>query len=184
MLSRINQLASCRTSLLSGVLAVALLALACGGDNTPADDPTETGPATPTARNETNTPGEPTAVGSSLMLAAGTFQLPAAESFGEAGFHEPIIVTDVISEDLGSTAGATLSVVLRDVSRPQQDCSSQHPLSGCATVDWSDDEDRPKVPPGGVLDNRLSLSLGSASRDLFLSESGNLATSPDAFQPG
>jgi len=165
MLSLMNRLASRRISLLSGVLAVALLAVACGGDKTDA-------------------PGEPATVGSSLVLAAGTFQLPAAESFGEAGFHEPIIVTDVISEDLGSTAGSTLSIIVRDVTRPQQDCSSEHPLSGCATVDWSDQEGRPNVPPGGVFDNWLSLSLDSARRDLFLSESGDLATSPDVFQPG
>jgi hypothetical protein len=56
-------------------------------------------------------------------------------------------------------------------------------LSGCATVDWSDFEDRPRVPAGGVFDNHLSVVSSSGAIDLFLSERRGLASSPDEYSP-
>lgn len=81
-------------------------------------------------------------------------------------------------------SGRKLVVRLRESSRPGQTCSQDHPLSGCATVDWSDSPDRPRVPASGVFDNSLTLSLARGPLTLFLRADGALATSPEAFNPG
>lgn len=117
-------------------------------------------------------------------LAAGEFSLPAAGAFGQAGFHKVLAASGRLPRALGRTSGMRLVVMLRDAGRQNQTCSSEHPLSGCATVDWSDNESRPHVPPGGVFDNSLIVRLASGSRKFFLSESGVLADKPDAFSPG
>lgn len=75
-------------------------------------------------------------------------------------------------------------VRLRESSRPGQTCSKDHPLSGCATVDWSDSRDRPKVPASGVFDNSLTLPLAGGPATVFLRADGALATRPEAFNPG
>lgn len=163
-----------RTALPSAVLGLALLAAACAGGDNRSAVPTESSTDATVERDEP----APSA------LAAGTFRVPAAASFGDPGFHEPVLITSVLPEELDSTADRTIVLALRDVTRPQQDCSREHPLSGCATVDWSDHEDRPNVPPGGVFDNRITLQLASGPLTVFLSESGDLAAAPDSFQPG
>jgi hypothetical protein len=76
-----------------------------------------------------------------------------------------------------------LSVRLVDIGRPDQKCDREHPLSGCATVDWSDFEDRPGVPTGGVFDNHLNLVSASGPLQLFLSETDGLAETPDSYSP-
>jgi len=141
------------------VLGAALLAAACGG-------------AEETASPPQVLPG--------TVLAAGDFDLPAAEAFGEPGFHEVRTAEATLPDGLGATKGRRLVLRLRDAGRPDQSCDSEHPLSGCATVDWSDDESRPNVPPGGVFDNRLELG----GQTFFLSESGALGGTPDQFRPG
>ncbi len=157
-------------ALLVAPALLVLAAAACGGDG-----------ATDTTRPEATAVGaEGESAGS--VLAAGTFSLPAAEAFGEAGFHESVLVTAVAPE--AAPAGRRLVVSLRDASRRQQVCSRQHPLSGCATVDWSDDESRPNVPPGGVFENRLTLALTTGPIDLFFHESGELTPAPESFKPG
>ena len=75
-------------------------------------------------------------------------------------------------------------VTLWDAGRPDQACSQDHPLSGCATVDWSDAESRPKVPAGGVFDNNLKLQLSEGERTFYLSEQGFLTNEADTFDPG
>jgi hypothetical protein len=115
------------------------------------------------------------------VLASGSFDLPAADSFDAPGFHEVLEFTTAIP---AASAGGSLIVRLRDVSRPNQTCDSEHPLSGCATVDWSDFEDRPAVPSGGVFDNRLSIDLADGTRTWYLSETGALADTPDDYSPG
>lgn len=90
----------------------------------------------------------------------------------------------MVPADLGPTVGLRLVLALQDLSRADQQCDREHPLSGCATVDWSDSEGRPNVPAGGVFDNRVTLSLGAGERDFFLSESGTLLPAADAFRPG
>lgn len=120
----------------------------------------------------------------SVLLAAGRFSLPAANSFGDRGFHEVLSATHLLSADLDVPPGVPLIVSLRDAGRPGQSCARDHPLSGCATVDWSDFDGRPGVPPGGVFDNHVTIALDDGPRTLFLGESDALADVPDAYSPG
>ena len=110
--------------------------------------------------------------------------LPAAGSFNDRGFHEALTATHELPPDLRLPPGARLVLSLRDVGRPSQQCGREHPLSGCATVDWSDATGRPHVPASGVFDSHVTLALAGGSRLFFLSESGALADAPDAFSPG
>ena len=66
---------------------------------------------------------------------------------------------------------------------PEMTCSREHPISGCATVDWSDARSRPSVPPGGVFDNSITSEMASGERSFFLSESGALNDEPDILVP-
>lgn len=148
-------------------LVVALLA-ACGdGDEGGAPQRTETQGA-----------------GERDVIAAGVLELPAASSFGAPGFHEVLMAQPSVPADIGPTAGRRLVLSLRDVGRPDQECSQQHPLSGCATVDWSDSPGRPNVPPDGVFDNHLALELSTGPLTLFFHEDAELATEPEQFEPG
>ena len=118
-------------------------------------------------------------------LTTGEFRLPAASSFGAPGFHEVLTAAYQVPADLGSTEGLRLVLRLRDVASPRSTCPRDQPLSGCATVDWSDGESRPNVPRGGVFDNSIAFRLGSGPLALFLSESGALNREPeDRFDPG
>ena len=121
---------------------------------------------------------------SAVRMATGEFDLPAAAAFGDPGFHETIRLTHSTPSALEPTAGMRIVVALWDAGRPEQACSREHPLSGCATVDWSDAESRPKVPAGGVFENSLKLQLGAGARTFYLSERGFLADEADIFDPG
>jgi hypothetical protein len=110
--------------------------------------------------------------------------LPAAGAFGEPGFHEVLNAAHSLPEDLGDVWRKTLVLRLWDAGRSGVACSSQHPLSGCATVDWSDAPGRPNVPAGGVFRNTVTLRLASGEHTLFLSESESLRDDPDPFKPG
>ena len=114
-------------------------------------------------------------------LAKGTFSLPAAQSFDDPGFHHVVSVTARMP---GAAKGRRLVLLLRDASRPAQTCASEHPLSGCATVDWADFPERPHVPAGGVFRNALTLQLGTGPRTFFLSQTGTLAPRADRYSPG
>ena len=117
-------------------------------------------------------------------LASGELLLPAATSFGTPGFHDVLTDSQTIPEDLTAAAGRRLVLTLRDLGRPEQRCAREHPLSGCATVDWSDFDGRPNVPPGGVFEHRLVLQLASGEQSFFLSDSGSLSEAPDRYKPG
>lgn len=119
-----------------------------------------------------------------LVLATGLFTLPAASSFEDRGFHEVLTATHQLPSDVAFPEGARLVVSLRDATRPDQRCTRQHPLSGCATVDWSDADGRPGVPTGGVFNNSVTVHLVQGPRTFFLSESNSLLDVPDAFRPG
>jgi hypothetical protein len=152
-----------------------MLAAACGGAGT-SDSPASTGA-------DTNPPQSSVAPsGADVVVFSGSIEVPAAAAFGDSGFHEPFTLSGTVPE---SAAGVTgdLVVKLVDVGRPSQTCEREHPLSGCATVDWSDFENRPGVPAGGVFDNRLNIVLASGAVDLFLSESRGLAATPDQYSP-
>ncbi|GMQ85738.1 MAG: hypothetical protein BMS9Abin07_1306 [Acidimicrobiia bacterium] len=116
------------------------------------------------------------------MVLSGSFEVPAAGAFGDPGFHEAFTLTGTVPR---SAAGITGVVVVRlfDAGRPDQVCDRDHPLSGCATIDWSDFEERPAVPDGGVFDNRLSVVFSSGTAELFLTERRGLAATPDQFSP-
>ena len=134
----------------------------------------------PTARSPI-----PTATGGGIQrLASGEFLLPAADAFGAPGFHEVLIDVQTLPDDLSVASGDRLILRLRDLGRPDQSCSRDHPLSGCATVDWSDFDGRAKVPPGGVFEHSLTLRLASGDRSFFLSESGSLNDASDSYKPG
>jgi hypothetical protein len=117
-------------------------------------------------------------------LTTGQLRLPAAAAFGQPGFHEVLVATGRVPRRMRATKGLRLVLTLRDAQRPRQTCSSEHPLSGCATVDWSDDPARPKVPAGGVFRNGLTLRLASGVRTFFLRADGTLSSKPEPYQPG
>jgi hypothetical protein len=146
-------------------LALALALMACG--NTAG--PTALAPSAPTT-------GE--------VLAGGVFSLVEADAFGQPGFHEVVAVSATLPAAAPPDLGRTLVIRLRDAGRPGQTCAQDHPVSGCATVDWSDSPDRPNVPRSGVFDNSLSLPLATGTTTLFLRANGALAASPEAFDPG
>lgn len=117
-------------------------------------------------------------------LAVGEFILPAAADFGDPGFHAVVTASATLTASLPATGVRDIVLTLKDAGRPQQTCATEHPLSGCATVDWSDSPDRPHVPPAGVFINTLTVQLSSGPHTFYLSMSGALANGPDAFQPG
>ena len=155
------------------VAAFAILAAACGGGAT-TDSPTTADVGLPS----TIAP----ATGADVVVFSGSIEVPAAGAFGDSGFHEPFTLSGAVPESAAGVAG-DLVVRLVDANRPAQTCERDHPLSGCVTIDWSDFEDRPGVPPGGVFDNRLSIVLASGAVELFLSESRGLAAAPDQYSP-
>ena len=168
----------------SSALIALVMVAACGSSSPTAPAEPDGGLAPPTTGHPPST--EIGALPPTVLkaLAAGELKLPAAGSFGEAGFHEVLVASHHLPLDLGQSAGQRLVLTLQDSGRTEQTCSSQHPLSGCATVDWSDDTSRPKVPPGGVFDNSLTVQLVSGVSTFFLSESGRLNDAPDPFEPG
>ncbi len=119
-----------------------------------------------------------------VVLAVGEIDLQAAEAFGEPGFHSTFMLVHELEADVTSRDARRLVLTLWDAGRPAQTCDREHPLSGCATIDWSDAESRPNVPPGGVFNNSLTLELESGSQTFFLSETDVLHDAPDAFDPG
>ena len=170
------------------LLPLFLLAACGGGSDAPAtqaqspaadlpsDAPQSTDAATTPADAAPADAAAPSDLGrpETIVLAAGEFLLPAASAFGESGFHEVLAARATLPAGLGATSGLRPVLALRDASRPQQTCGQQHPLSGCATVDWSDSETRAAVPPGGVFDNRIDLRTTSGPRTL---------TSPSTTKP-
>ncbi len=117
-------------------------------------------------------------------LASGDFRLPAATAFGEPAFHEVLTSTQQLPADLRPSAGLRLVLRLRNVRKPEITCSRDQPLSGCATVDWSDARIRRNEPPSGVFENILTLQLASGPRTFYLSEAGVLNDQPDPLDPG
>ena len=157
---------------LTVVVALSLVVVACSGENLTI--PTDDSRSTPTA--------SPAGGDGGFVLLEGEVELVAASAFGDPGFHEVLVVTGTIPQAVAGMTGE-LSVRLVDIGRPDQKCDREHPLSGCATVDWSDFEDRPGVPAGGVFDNHLNLVSMSGPLQLFLSETDGLAETPDSYSP-
>ena len=161
----------------------ALVAAACGGGSEEVESVAQG------VAEEAGAAAEPEAASiaveaeEEVVLASGMLVLPAAQAFGDAGFHEVLTAQTTLPDGVVE-AGSRVVLRLRDLTRPGQTCGSEHPLSGCATVDWSDFEGRPGVPEGGAFRQRLTLALSDGPRDFFLSEDGDLASAPDAYAPG
>ena len=126
----------------------------------------------------------PAAATAPTTLLQGALALPAADSFGAPGFHQVLVAGGRVPARVASAKRFRLTLTLRDLGRPHRRCSTDHPLSGCATVDWADDPSRPKVPAGGVFSNRITLRLGRSVQTLYLRRSGTLARAPDPYAPG
>lgn len=114
---------------------------------------------------------------------AGTLELPAAVAFGDPGFHQVLTFQGTVA-DAPAAGPVTIVLSLVDATRPSQTCSQEHPLSGCATVDWSDDPTRPGTPDSGVFDNRITVRLADREHDLYLTPEGNFREDPNLFEPG
>jgi len=152
-------------------------AVACGGaDQTVTPSPSNTiVPATEIISSGPN---------GAIILAAGELDLSSVNSQEEPGFHQVLTATHKLPLGLGATTGHMLVIKLWDAGRPEGTCSSEHPRSGCATVDWSDGRSRPSVPPGGVFDNSITFEIATGVRSFYLSELGALNDEPDALVPG
>lgn len=132
---------------------------------------------------DTTGPDAMPAVSQAGTIATGELDVPAATSFEEPGFHLAFERAHAVPDDLAPPAGAKLVVRMWDASRPDQTCTQEHPLSGCATVDWSDAVGRPNVPDSGVFDNRVTLVDASGARDFYLTEVRGLSDVPDPYVP-
>jgi hypothetical protein len=155
---------------LTAAVAVLLIAVACSGENL----------AVPTTNSE-SIATIPNDDGESVLL-EGEVELATANTFGDPGFHQVLELTGTVPEEVAEIGGELVATLV-DIDRPDQECDRHHPLSGCATVDWSDFEDRPGVPSGGVFDNHLTVISTSGPVELFLSETGRLADVPDSYSP-
>ena len=182
------------------VTALGVLAAACGSGGPTTAEPAAGDQATATSSTTavvTSPPAPPVSTGNDtatassgtaadttteIVLASGTVEIPGARAFGDPGFHEPLEIGAPLPE--GADRGGRLVLRLFDAGRPDITCESEHPLSGCVTVDWSDFADRPGVPPGGVFDNHLRVTTADGPRVLYLSETGGLAPAPDDYAPG
>lgn len=126
----------------------------------------------------------PAAAAPQPSVAAGELRLPAASAFGDPGFHQVLTASARVPAAVRSSARFRLVLSLRDAGRRGQTCSSEHPLSGCATVDWSDDPGRPSVPANGVFANSVTVRLASGTRTFFLTPTGSLSRQANPFEPG
>ena len=181
-------------------LALVVIAAACSSDSvqaTEADQSSTTAIETtsPPAPETTSSPTTETSSAATAesantspagatILATGEFELPAVTSQEAEGYHQALAATHNLPTDLGPTAGSMLVIRIWDAGRPEQTCSEDHPISGCATVDWGAAIDRPSVPPGGVFDNSITFELATGERSFYLSEfEGALNDEPDSLEP-
>ena len=144
---------------------------ACGGSGSDIAGPVDT--TFPPASG----PSDPTA------LTSGSFRLPAANAFGEPGFHAAFRINATLPDTLGATTGLTLVLALRDLTRPTITCSAPHPTSGCATVDWDDFPGRPATPADGLFLNRLRVATVGGTRDYFLRKTLAMEDDPEPGPP-
>ena len=119
------------------------------------------------------------------LLASGAFDVPAVQGIKDApGFHEVFDATALVPPAIHVGSGSRILIRFRDRTRPHVTCASEHPLSGCVTLDWSDFPERPRVPAGGAFEQRLTLDAAAGHQDLYLSQSGTLNARPDQYEPG
>lgn len=169
--------------IISLAVVVVVVAAACGRGpvQAPGSDQSFTPSPAATVSPATET-SNPSPIGV-IILAAGELVLASVSSQQEPGYHQVLTATHNLPPDLGATAGFKLVLKLWDAGRPEGTCSSVHPISGCATVDWSDARSCPSVPPGGVFDNSITFEMATGVRVFFPSESGALNDESDVLEP-
>lgn len=121
--------------------------------------------------------GLPASPAAAQVLASGQFELQAATEVDPAavGFNDAFTFRHPVPPGLGPTAGHQLVVRLRDVGRPRQTCGSDHPASGCATVDWA--------LPGQVFRNLVELPTTNGRILLHMRLDGSLGSDPEPAHP-
>jgi hypothetical protein len=175
---------SARRSLRWLIALSALVLAACSNTTAPLSSNTDE----PTTFGTSGVPAE-TSVASSetflTVLASGTFEVPAVQGINDApGFHEVFDAAALVPPSIHVGSGSRILIRFRDRTRPDVTCASEHPLSGCVTLDWSDFPERPRVPAEGAFEQRLTLDAAAGHQDLFLSNSGTLNARPDHYEPG
>lgn len=140
-----------------------LLIAACGGSGKQAPAPTGGTTPAPASGGEAR------------------FAVPAVRNldFHSRGFHYPVTVRMKVQG-----GGRTVVLALRNVSRPDQRCTQDHPLGGCVTVDWADDPSRPHVPRSGVFANTVAIRTAQGTELLHLHPAGTLDTRREPYTPG
>ena len=115
-----------------------------------------------------------------IVIGRGRWTVPAALYFHQPGFHFVVAATQDIPISVRVEPGWTLVVTLQ-AARPSLSCPFDHPLSGCPTIDWSDDPARSHTPESGVFRNTLTLPFDSGARSLALRAGGTFAETPGDF---
>ncbi len=102
------------------------------------------------------------------VLGAGELMLPFAPALAGPGFHERFDVRVPAPGSSSPSAGARLVVRLSDASRPSVECDRQHPLSGCATLDYPE--------PNALLRNFVEVETTAGRRTYHFADSQLLGT--------
>ena len=174
---------SARRSLRWLIALSALVLAACSNTTAPLSSNTDE----PTTFGTSGVPAETSESSETFLtvLASGTFEVPAVQGINDApGFHEVFDATALVPPSIHVGSGSRILIRFRDRTRPDVTCASEHPLSGCVTLDWSDFPERPRVPAEGAFEQRLTLDAAAGHQDLFLSQSGTLNARPDHYEPG
>jgi len=174
---------SARRSLRWLIALSALVLAACSNTTAPLSSNTDE----PTTFGTSGVPAETSESSETFLtvLASGTFEVPAVQGINDApGFHEVFDATALVPPSIHVGSGSRILIRFRDRTRPDVKCASEHPLSGCVTLDWSDFPERPRVPAEGAFEQRLTLDAAAGHQDLFLSQSGTLNARPDHYEPG
>lgn len=116
---------------------------------------------------------------SAQLLASGEFALPASSGPGDPNFNFAFTVEPTVPTGLGTTAGKTLAISLRDSSRPDQFCDPDDPFGGltegCATIDWPF--------PGRRGINLMAIDLEGGKQTFHLRMEDMLSDQPEPDGP-
>ena len=110
------------------------------------------------------------------VIASGQFELREGIQFKQFSFRHTVPL------GLGSTTGRQLAVRLRDVTQPDRTCEIDHPLSGCATIDWP-------LPEGTVplvdenFRNLVAVETANGLLEFHLRMDDGLSSQPEPVHP-
>lgn len=105
------------------------------------------------------------------VIASGQFELREGIQFKQFTFHH------TIPAGLGSTAGRQMAIRLRDLTDPDRTCDADHPLSGCATVDYS------LELTGQIFRNLVAVQTTAGPAELHLRLDDTLSSQPEPARP-